>query len=181
MPLALARMTLPRTLDLFRLFALAACAVVVASCSSLSNGEAAIAASQNGDQKTAVRMAQKDVDRFSTPDQCSRTKSFNCGTLALAYGSLAEYQILDGDRAAGERSFGSARGALDWMDSANRPSATAMVYRDVSEAFWKTGDRARAVVVFNEGRAAGADGWLRNASAASAATSATTQRPAQPQ
>jgi hypothetical protein len=32
-----------------------------------------------------------------------------------------------------------------------------MVYRDVSEAFWKVGDRARAVAVFNEGRAAGAD------------------------
>jgi hypothetical protein len=43
-----------------------------------------------------------------------------------------------------------------------------MVYRDVSEAYWKTGDRARAVVVFNQGRAAGADGWLRNASAAAA-------------
>jgi hypothetical protein len=34
-----------------------------------------------------------------------------------------------------------------------------MVYRDVSEAFWKVGDRARAVTVFNEGRAAGADKW----------------------
>jgi hypothetical protein len=42
-------------------------------------------------------------------------------------------------------------------DLGTRSSATAMVYRDVSEAFWKVGDRARAVAVFNEGRAAGAD------------------------
>ena len=147
---------------------LAICALAVAACSSTSNGAAAIEASQNGDQKTAVKFAQKEVARFSTPEQCSRTKSFNCGTLALAYGSLAEYQILSGDRAAGESSFGKAKGALDWMDSANRPSATAMVYRDVSEAFWKMGDRTRATVIFNEGRAAGADGWIFHASAASA-------------
>ena len=151
-----------------RLSALAACALADAACSSTSNGAAAIEASQNGDQKTAVKLAQKEVERFSTPDQCSRTKSFNCGTLALAYGSLAEYQILSGDRAAGETSFGRAKGALDWMDKANRPSATAMVYRDVSEAYWKMGDRERATVVFNEGRAAGADNWLYHASAASA-------------
>jgi hypothetical protein len=50
-----------------------------------------------------------------------------------------------------------------------RPSATAMVYRDVSEAFWNVGDRARAVAVFNEGRAAGADKWLFMSSAARAA------------
>jgi hypothetical protein len=152
-----------------RLIARAACALFLASCSSTSNGAAAIEASQSGDQKTAVRLAQKEVARFSTPDQCSRTRTFNCGTLALAYGSLAEYQILGGDRAAGEGSFASAKGALALTDSANRPSATAMVYRDVSEAYWKTGDRARAVTVFNEGRAAGADGWLTSASAASAA------------
>jgi hypothetical protein len=145
---------------------LAVCAL--AACSSTSNGAAAIEASQNGNQKTAVKFAQKEVARFSTPDQCSRTKSFNCGTLALAYGSLAEYQILSGDTAAGESSFGKAKGALDWMDSANRPSATAMVYRDVSEAFWKMGDRTRATVIFNEGRAAGADSWIFHASAAAA-------------
>jgi hypothetical protein len=50
-----------------------------------------------------------------------------------------------------------------------RSSATAMVYRDVSEAFWTVGDRARAVAVFNEGRAAGADKWLFMSSAARAA------------
>ena len=160
-----------------RLLALAACALVVASCTSTPNGQAAIEASQSGDQKTAVRFAQKEVDRFSTPDQCSAGRTFNCGTLALAYGSLAEYQILNGDKAAGESSFGSARGALAWTDSANRPSATAMVYQDVSEAFWKTGDRARAVVVFNEGRAAGADGWLFTASAAAADNRKPTQAP----
>jgi hypothetical protein len=44
-----------------------------------------------------------------------------------------------------------------------------MVYRDVSEAFWKVGDRARAVAVFNEGRTAGADMWLYMSSAARAA------------
>jgi hypothetical protein len=44
-----------------------------------------------------------------------------------------------------------------------------MVYRDVSEAFWKVGDRARAVAIFNEGRAAGADKWLFMSAAAQAA------------
>ena len=43
-----------------------------------------------------------------------------------------------------------------------------MVYGDVSEAFWKVGDRARAVAVFNEGRAAGADKRLFTSSAARA-------------
>jgi hypothetical protein len=55
------------------------------------------------------------------------------------------------------------------MDLETRPSATAMVYRDVSEAFWNVGDRARAVAVFNEGRAAGADKWLFMSAAARAA------------
>ena len=55
------------------------------------------------------------------------------------------------------------------MDVANKPGATAMVYRDVSEAYWKMGDRARAVAVFKEGRAAGADHWLYFAAAAAAA------------
>ena len=149
-----------------RLFGLISCALVAAACTSTSYGAAAIEASQSGDQKSAVILAKKEVARFSTPSQCSRNRSFNCGTLALAYGSLAEYQILNGDKTAGETSFGSAKCALGWMDSANRPSATAMVYRDVSEAYWKMGDRARATVVFNEGRAAGADGWLFAASAA---------------
>ena len=41
-----------------------------------------------------------------------------------------------------------------------------MVYRDVSEAYWKTGDRPRAIAVIKEGRTAGADEWLFSASAA---------------
>jgi hypothetical protein len=151
-----------------RLFGLATCALVAASCTSSSYEAAAIEASQSGDQKTAVRLAQKEVARFSTRSQCSRSRNFNCGTLALAYGSLAEYQILNGDKTAGESSFSSAKAALGQMNSADRPSATAMVYRDVSEGYWKVGDRTRATVVFNEGRAAGADGWLFTASAAGA-------------
>jgi len=148
---------------------LAAVALVTTSCTSASNMEAAIKASDEGDQKAAIGLAKKEVARFSTPDQCSRTISKNCGTLALAYSSLAEYQILAGDRAAGESSFGSAKAALDLMDREDRPSATAMVYRDVSEAFWKMGDRPRATAVFHEGRAAGADSWLYLCSAAKAA------------
>jgi hypothetical protein len=147
----------------------AACASAIASCTSPSYQTAAMQASEDGDQKTAIALARKEVARFSTPEQCSRTTSLNCGTLALAYGILAEYQILDGDKTAGERSFSSAKGALGWMERESRPSATAMVYRDVSEAFWKIGDRARAIAVFNEGRAAGADGWLFMSSAARAA------------
>jgi hypothetical protein len=149
--------------------AVAVCALAMASCTSPSDQTAAMQASDVGDQKTAISLAKKAVARFSTPDQCSPTTSFNCGTLALAYGTLAEYQILDGDRMAGERSFGSAKGALSWMDVGNRPGATAMVYRDVSEAFWKVGDRARAVAIFKEGRAAGSDSWLFMSSAARAA------------
>jgi hypothetical protein len=151
-----------------RLFLLAACALVAASCSSLSNGEAAIEASQNGDQKSAVKFAQKDVDRFSSPSQCSPTKNLNCGTLALAYGSLAEYQILNGERAAAESSFNGAKRALGMMKNEDRPSAAGIVYRDVSEGYWKIGDRARAIAVFNEGRAAGGDSWLYTSSAAAA-------------
>lgn len=134
-------------------------------------------ASEGGDQKAAISLAKKEVARFSEPDQCSRTISLNCGTLALAYGTLAGYQILDGDRAAGEGSFINAKGALSVMDPETRPSATAMVYRDVSEAFWKVGDRARAVAVFNEGRAAGADKWLFMSSAARAADQQPPDRP----
>lgn len=148
---------------------LAAVALVTTSCTSASHQEAAMKASDEGDQQAAIGLARKEVARFSTPDQCSRTTNKNCGTLALAYSSLAEYQILAGDRAAGESSFGSAKDALDWMDREDLPSATAMVYRDVSEAFWKTGDRPRAIAVFNQGRAAGADSWLYLCSAAKAA------------
>jgi hypothetical protein len=148
-------------------------ALLMAACSSPDSGTsyqaAAIEASQRGDQETAIGLARKEVARFSTPEQCSRTTHYNCGTLALAYGSLAEYQILNGDKSAGESSFRHAKEALERTAPANRASATAMVYRDVSEAFWKTGDRARAVAVFKEGRAAGGDSWLFMSSAATAA------------
>jgi hypothetical protein len=134
------------------LLGLAACALALAACSTTSYQAEAIDASQSGDQKKAISLEEKEVARFSTPDQCSRTTSFNCGTLALAYSSLAEYQIIAGDTAAGESSFGRAKTALAWTDSANRASAAGMVYRDVSEAYWKVGDRARAVAIFTEGR-----------------------------
>jgi hypothetical protein len=127
---------------------------------------AAMDASSAGDQKAATSLAKKEVARYATPDQCSMTAKLNCGTLALAYGTLASYQIMDGDRTAGEESFISAKGALSLTDPAIRASATAMVYRDVSEAFWKTGDRSRAVAVFKEGSAAGADQYLYMSSAA---------------
>lgn len=155
---------------------LAACVLMIASCASASYQAAAMQASESGDQKAAISLARKEVARFSGPDQCSRTTSLNCGTLALAYGTLAGYQILDGDSTAGEGSFGSAKGALSLTDLGTRSSATAMVYRDVSEAFWKAGDRARAVAVFNEGRAAGADEWLFMSSAARAADRQPTDR-----
>jgi hypothetical protein len=154
------------------LLGLGMCALAASACSSAepdpapSYQAAAIAASQSGDQKGAVELARKEVARFSSPDQCSREVRLNCGTLALAYGSLSEYQILAGDRASGESSFRSARDAIDLMDPANKPSAIGIVYRDVSEAYWKVGDRERAVEVFRAGRAAGGDGWLRMAAAA---------------
>ncbi|MBV8410191.1 MAG: hypothetical protein JOY64_21360 [Alphaproteobacteria bacterium] len=146
----------------------AACVSLMASCASGSYDVAALQASDAGDQKTAISLAKKEVARFSDPDQCSRTTNHNCGTLALAYGSLAEYQILDGDRVAGEGSFRSAKGALSLTDPKIRSSATAIVYRDVSEAFWKVGDRDRAIAVFKEGRAAGADQYLYMSAAAQA-------------
>jgi hypothetical protein len=155
---------------------LAACASMMASCAGDSYQTAAMQASDGGDQKAAISLAKKEVARFSGADQCSRTTSLNCGTLALAYGTLAGYQILDGDSTAGERSFGSAKRALGLTDPAIRSSATGMVYRDVSEAFWKAGDRARAVAVFNEGRAAGADKWLFMSSAAGTAGQPSTDR-----
>jgi hypothetical protein len=163
-----------RNFALGQSLAAAACALVAAGCSgpdsssSSSYQAAAIEASQSGDQKTAVEMAKKEVAKYSSPDQCSSGSRVNCGTLALAYGSLAEYQILAGDRTAGEASFGSAKEAISLMPPDLRPSAVGIVYRDVSEAFWKTGDRPRAVAVFKEGRAAGGDSWLYAASAAAA-------------
>jgi len=161
--------TCGRTCALAPVLGLIACALMTASCTSPSYQLLAMEAADRGDQKAATSLAKKEVARFSTPDQCSSTTSLNCGTLALAYSSLAEYQIRDGDKAAGEASFNSAKGALGWTDRGTRPSATGMVYRDVSEAFWKVGDRARAVAVFNEGRAAGGDSWLFTGSAARAA------------
>ncbi len=145
------------------------CVLMMASCASASYQTAAMQASEAGDQKAAVSLAKKEVARFSKPDQCSRANSLNCGTLALAYGTLANYQILDGDSTAGESSFNNAKGALSWTDPAIVSSATGIVYRDVSEAYWKTGDRARAMAVFKEGRAAGGDMWLYMSSAARAA------------
>jgi hypothetical protein len=150
----------------------AACAAMLASCSSPSNPSfqtAALQASDSGDQKTAVSLAKKEVARFSGPDQCSRTTQLNCGTLALAYGALASYQILDRDRAAAEGSFIQAKGALSLTEPAIKASATAIVYRDISEAFWKAGDHERAIAVFKEGRAAGGDQYLYMSSAARAA------------
>jgi hypothetical protein len=155
-----------RVHPLANLVMVAACALAMTSCASDSYQVAAMEASAGGDQKAATSLAKKEVARFSTPDQCSRAATVNCGTLALAYGTLAGYQILDGDRTAGEGSFRSAKEALSLTDLENRASATAMVYRDVSEAFWNVGDRARAIDVFNEGRAAGADEWLYMSSAA---------------
>lgn len=156
--------------------AIAACAALLASCSggsSESYQAAALRASEGGDQKAAISLAKKEVERFS--DKCSLSTRAECGTLALAYGALAGYQILDRNRAAGEGSFIQAKGALSLTDPAIRASATGIVYRDVSEAFWQAGDRARAIAVFKEGRAAGGDQYLFMSSAAGAADQ---QRPA---
>jgi hypothetical protein len=161
--------------------AVAACAMTLAACASTSSYQpAAMEASDAGDQKKAISLATKDVERFSAADQCSASTNYNCGTLALAYGAVAAYQILDGNRAAGERSFRSAKQALSQTASDNRSSATAIVYRDVSEAYWKTGDQARAVAVFKEGRAAGGDVYLFMTSAAKAADRPPAQPPAGP-
>ncbi len=135
-------------------------------------------ASEDGDQKTAVSLAKKEVERFSGTDKCSLANRVECGTLALAYGALASYQILDRDRAAGEGSFIQAKGALSLTDPAIRAGATGIVYRDVSEAFWKAGDQARAIAVFKEGRAAGGDQYLFMSSAARAAGQRPTAQPA---
>ena len=147
--------------------AIAACAALLASCSGgASYQAAALQASEGGDQRAAVSLAKKEVERFS--DKCSLSTRLECGTLALAYGALAGYQILDRDRAAGEGSFIQAKGALSLTDPAIRASATGVVYRDVSEAFWKAGDQARAIAVFKEGLAAGGDQYLFMSSAARA-------------
>jgi len=159
-----------RRTRVLRLVATVATAALAAACAS--GGESyqaeAMQASDKGDLKTAASLAQKEVDKYSASDQCSSATNYNCGTLALAYSSLAEYQIRSGDRAAGERSFDRAKGALQLVAKDNKPSATGMVYRDVSEAYWKAGDRQRAIAVFREGTTRGADEWLYTSSAAKA-------------
>ena len=142
----------------------------VAACGDTSKSYdlAAMDASYSGDMKSAVSLARKEVARFSTPEQCSPARNINCGTLALAYGSLAQYQIAAGDRAGGEASFGSAKDAMRIMDRDHLPATAGVVYRDVSEAFWKTGDKARATAVIEEGRLAGGDTWLVGSSAGQA-------------
>ena len=146
------------------------CALAVTACGSsdTSYQEQALRASEGGDLKSATSLAQKEVEKYSASDQCSSTTNYNCGTLALALSSLAEYQILSGNRAAGERSFDRAKGALQLVPKDNKPSATGMVYRDVSEAFWKAGDKRRAIAVFKEGTTRGTDEWLYTSSAAKA-------------
>lgn len=134
-------------------------------------------ASQSGDQRKAVEIARKDIERFAAADQCSPTVKVNCGTLALAYSTVAQYQILDGDWRGGERSFQAAKRTLPMVEPANKASATAMVYRDVSEAYWKIGNKPRAVAVFNEGREAGGDVWLYSSSAAAIADGGNPVRP----
>jgi hypothetical protein len=152
-----------------KLAGLVAGALLAAGCSSPSVQEQAMEASSSGDQKKAITLARQDIERFGASDQCSPTVKVNCGTLALAYSTVAQYQILDGDWRAGERSFQAAKRTLPMVEPANKPSATAMVYRDVSEAYWKVGNKPRAVAVFNEGREAGGDVWLYSSSAASIA------------
>ncbi len=144
-------------------------ALLTSACASTSSyQEEAMQASDKGDLKSATSLAQKEVDKYSATDQCSSTTNYNCGTLALALSSLAEYQIRSGNSAAGERSFDRAKGALQRVPTENKPSATGMVYRDVSEAFWKAGDKRRAIAVFKEGTTRGADQWLYTSSAAKA-------------
>jgi hypothetical protein len=159
-----------RRTDVLRLVATVAMGALAAACASGGDSYQAEAmqASDKGDLKTATSLAQKEVDKYSASDQCSSTTNYNCGTLALAYSSLAEYQIRSGDLAAGERSFDRAKGALQRVPKDNKPSATGMVYRDVSEAFWKAGDKQRAIAVFREGTTRGADEWLYTSSAAKA-------------
>jgi hypothetical protein len=149
------------------LFLTAASALALSACgggADPSYQQAAMKASDAGDNKAATGLARKEVALYA--DQCSKAATLHCGTLALAYGTLAGYQIMDGDKSGGEDSFILAKGALSLTDPANRRSATAIVYRDVSEAFWKMGDRGRAIAIFKEGSAAGADQYLYMSSAA---------------
>ncbi|MDB5487617.1 MAG: hypothetical protein JWQ58_1332 [Reyranella sp.] len=158
-----------RTQVLKNIATLAAGAFAITACASNpSYQEEAMKASDDGDFKSAKSLAQKEVERFAKPEECSSTTNVNCGTLALAYSSLADYQIRSGDTAAGERSFDRAKGALVMVAPANKPSATGIVYRDVSEAFWKAGDKRRAIAVFEEGKRRGGDSWLYTSSAAKA-------------
>ncbi len=129
---------------------------------------AAMDASYSGDLKTAISLARKEVARFATPEQCSPAHNINCGTLALAYGSLTQYQIAAGDHAGAEMSFANARDAMSIMDREHLPATAGVVYRDVSEAFWKVGDKARAKAVIEQGRLAGGDTWLAGSSAGQA-------------
>ena len=160
-----------------KLAGIVACALSMSACSSPSVQEQAMEASSSGDQKKAITLARQDIERFAAADQCSPTVKVNCGTLALAYSTVAQYQILDGDWRAGERSFAAAKRTLPMVEPANKPSATAMVYRDVSEAYWKVANKPRAVAVFNEGREAGGDVWLYSSSAASIADGGKPVRP----
>lgn len=160
-----------------KLAGIVACALSMSACSSPSVQEQAMEASSSGDQKKAITLARQDIERFAAADQCSPTVKVNCGTLALAYSTVAQYQILDGDWRAGERSFAAAKRTLPMVEPANKPSATAMVYRDVSEAYWKVGNKPRAVAVFNEGREAGGDVWLYSSSAAAIADGGKPVRP----
>lgn len=160
-----------RGTQVLRLVVAAAAGALLTACAGsegTSYQEQALRASEGGDLKAATSLAQKEVEKYSASDQCSSTTNYNCGTLALAYSSLAEYQIRSGNRAAGERSFDRAKGALQMVPKDNKPSATGMVYRDVSEAFWKAGDKRRAIAVFKEGTTRGADEWLYTTSAAKA-------------
>jgi hypothetical protein len=157
-----------------RLAARCLCAVlctVITACGGdkpKSYDLAAMDASYSGDLKSAIVLARKEVARFSTPEQCSPAHNINCGTLAMTYGSLTQYQIAAGDRAGAEISFGQAKGAMGIMDPAYLSSTAGVVYRDVSEAFWKVGDKARAKAVIEEGRLAGGDTWLAGSSAGQA-------------
>jgi len=155
---------------LLRLVVAGAAGTLLTACASSNTSyqEQALRASEGGDLKAATSLAQKEVEKYSATDQCSSTTNYNCGTLALAYSSLAEYQILSGNLAAGERSFDRAKGTLQRVPKDNKPSATGMVYRDVSEAFWKAGDKGRAIAIFKEGTTRGADEWLYTSSAAKA-------------
>jgi hypothetical protein len=96
--------------------------VLLAGCSSPSVQEQAMEASQAGDQRKAIELARKDIERFAAADQCSPTVTVNCGTLALAYSTVAQYQILDGDWRAGGEPGQVAANSQDFPQ--NNPSLT---------------------------------------------------------